>query len=217
MDRPATIIGIVGYSAILDCFPLGPHLMQALQAAVVDEPNIVIENFTWSPVHIVQRFETGEMSRPARIVLVGQAALSEKAGEVYACEWLGGSQSELKVQERVYEAVTGIVDLENTLMIGEYFRVWPKECFTVEVDLPGSTFGRMVMADTQGWADDDALAAHFGYSPKAVRDQIVHAALELARNGVKTSVALRPKTAETLVPLKAFTANHFVAPETPVS
>jgi len=63
-DKPATLIGIVGYSAILDSYPLGPLLMTGLKAALADAPNVTIENFTWSPVHIVQRFENDEMPKP---------------------------------------------------------------------------------------------------------------------------------------------------------
>lgn len=211
MAGPATLIGIVGYSAILDCYPLGPRLMRMLEEALAGEPQIGVENFTWSPVHIVQRFETGEMARPRRLILVGMAALSQMPGAVRACRWSGGSQPAAKVQERIYEAVTGIVDLENTLMIGEHFRVWPDECFTVEADLPASAFGRMVLADTQGWADDASLTTHFGFSPEAMLQEIVGMSLALARDGAASHVALQPKSADTLVPVQPFIANRFVA------
>jgi hypothetical protein len=211
MAGSGTLIGVVGYSAILDCYPLGPRLMHALEAQVAGDPAIAIENFTWSPVHVVQRFETGEMARPERVVLVGQAALSQTPGSVRAFQWQGGTQSPAKLQERIYEAVTGVVDLENTLMIGEHFRVWPTECFTVEADLPASAFGSMVMADTQGWADDASLTAHFGFSPAKMLQDIASTALALAHDGAGASVALQPKSADTLVPVQSFLANRFVA------
>ena len=58
--------------------------------------------------------------------------------------------STLKLQDRIYEGVTGVVSLENTLVIGDYFKVWPNEVFTVEIDLPGDTFGEIVMAENIG-------------------------------------------------------------------
>jgi len=73
-NAPDTLIGIVGYSAILDSYPLGPPLMTGLEAALADAPHVTIENFTWSPVHIVQRFENDEMPRPERLVLIGLSA-----------------------------------------------------------------------------------------------------------------------------------------------
>lgn len=211
-DAPATLIGIVGYSAILDSYPLGPPLMAGLETALADAVHVSVENFTWSPVHIVQRFQNDEMPRPDRLVLIGLSATSRRPGDVQACQWRGGEASELAVQERVYEAVTGIVDLENTLMIGEYFKAWPKECFTVEADMQGNTFGRLVMADSEGWsADENALLEHFGFSPTEQRQRIINMAADIARNGDKTELSLAEKSAASLTPVQPFIQNHAVS------
>jgi len=208
-DTPATLIGIVGYSAILDSYPLGPPLMTGLESALSDVASVTIENFTWSPVHIVQRFENDEMPRPDRLVLIGLSATSSKPGNVQACQWHGGQASELAVQERVYEAVTGIVDLENTLMIGEYFKAWPKECFTIEADMQANTFGRLVMADSEGWSkDEDALLEHFGFSPKQQCQRIIDMAEDIARHGEATALPLLDKSAASLTPVQPFIQNH---------
>ena len=208
-DTPATLIGIVGYSAILDSYPLGPPLMTGLESALCDASSVTIENFTWSPVHIVQRFENDEMPRPDRLVLIGLSATSMKPGNVQACQWHGGQASELAVQERVYEAVTGIVDLENTLMIGEYFKAWPKECFTIEADMQANTFGRLVMADSEGWSkDEDALLEHFGFSPKQQCQRIIDMAEDIARHGEATALPLFDKSAASLTPVQPFIQNH---------
>ena len=211
VESPSTLIGIVGYSAILDCYPLGPGLMTGLEAALADAGNITVENFTWSPVHIVQRFENHEMPRPDRLVLIGLSAVSQSPGQVKACQWRGGAASEQKVQERVYEAVTGIVDLENTLMIGEYFKAWPSECFTVEADMQANTFGRLVMADSEGWAGDEhALHEHFGFSPLEQRQRSIDMAQDIARNGDNTTLVLHEKSADSLTPVQPFIQNHAI-------
>ena len=211
-NKPATLIGIVGYSAILDSYPLGPPLMSGLETALADAPNVTIENFTWSPVHIVQRFENNEMPKPERMVLIGLSATTITPGNVTACQWRGGKATELAVQERVYEAVTGIVDLENTLMIGEYFKAWPTECFTIEADMQPNTFGRLVMADSEGWGtDESALKKHLGFSPAEQRQRIINMADDIARHGEKTSVALHEKSAESLTPVQPFIQNHAVS------
>jgi len=214
VDAPATLIGIVGYSAILDSYPLGPPLMTGLESALADADHVTIENFTWSPVHIVQRFENDEMPKPERLVLIGLSATTTKPGQVQACQWQGGQASELAVQERVYEAVTGIVDLENTLMIGEYFKAWPNECFTVEADMQANTFGRLVMADSEGWgADEKALQKHFGFSPTEQRQRIITMAEDIARNGEKTTQVLHDKSAASLTPVQPFIQNHAIRPK----
>lgn len=210
-NAPDTLIGIVGYSAILDSYPLGPPLMTGLESALADAPHVTIENFTWSPVHIVQRFENDEMPRPERLVLIGPSATTLNPGNVHACQWRGGEASELAVQERVYEAVTGIVDLENTLMIGEYFKAWPSECFTVEADMQANTFGRLVMADSEGWdTDEKALNEHFGFSPTEQRQRIISMAEDIARNGEKADQVLHEKSAASLTPVQPFIRNHAV-------
>lgn len=203
------MVGIVGYSAVVDSYPLGPKLMTDLEAAFECYESVSVENFTWSPIHIVQRFQDGELDRPDRVVLIGLAARSRVPGTVKAHRWRGGSHPEAKVQERVYEAVTGVVDLENTLMIGGYFNVWPDECLTVEVDLAPDTFGRLVMAENEGRADEDELETELGLSPSAVRNRIVETARVLALEGAN---AQNPtpidKTADMLVPVRSFAETH---------
>ena len=115
---------------------------------------VAIENMTWSPLHIVQRFQDQTATRPERLVLVGGASRSARPGRVRAFHWKGGQLPEQAVQDRIYEAVTGVIDIENTLVIGEYFGVWPQECFVVEADMPANTFGRLVIADSERWPPD---------------------------------------------------------------
>lgn len=203
------MVGIVGYSAVVESYPLGPKLLEELENIFGDNPNVILENFTWSPVHIVQRLQGGEMTRPDRIVLVGLAAGSSKPGTVAVHRWVGGTQPEAKVQERIYEAVTGIVDLENTLMIGSYFNVWPDECLTVEADLAPDTFGRLVMAENKNKDSEDELSRDLGYSPFAVRAQMVEAVRMLVLEGVQaTGVKIAEKNADMLLPVRSFSETH---------
>ena len=209
MSAPTVMVGIVGYSAVVESYPLGPKLLEELENIFGDNPNVILENFTWSPVHIVQRLQGGEMTRPDRIVLVGLAAGSSKPGTVAVHRWVGGTQPEAKVQERIYEAVTGIVDLENTLMIGSYFNVWPDECLTVEADLAPDTFGRLVMAENKNKDSEDELSRDLGYSPFAVRAQMVEAVRMLVLEGVQTTgVKIAEKNADMLLPVRSFSETH---------
>ena len=162
-----TLIGIVGYTPVLDCYPLGPRLMAKLETSFADRPDVVIENMTWGPIHIVQRFQDPEVEAPDRLILIGSASTSQEPGKVDVYRWAGGPLPEQVIQERIYEAVTGIVDIENTLVIGDHFGIWPKDCFSIEVDMQADAFGRMVIADNEGWADDLALTQHLGFSRPA--------------------------------------------------
>ncbi len=204
-----TLIGIVGYTPVLDCYPLGPRLMSKLERSFDDRSDIAIENMTWGPIHIVQRFQDPDVSPPKRLILIGNAATSRKPGNVDAYRWAGGSLPNLVVQERVYEAVTGIVDIENTLVIGDHFGIWPKDCFSVEVDMQTDAFGRMVIADSEGWADDPALHHHLGFSPAGMIDRIVDRVVALVKND-GADITLQPKSATDLAPISAFTHNWLI-------
>lgn len=209
MDQARVTVGIVGYSAVVDSYPLGPKLMAELAAVFADHPNVTVENFTWSPVHIVQRFQDGELERPDRIVLAGLAAESREPGRVDTYRWLGGHQDEIKVQERVYEAVTGIVDLENTLMIGSYFGVWPKECLTAEADVAPDTFGRLVMAENENRSSEEELTIELGYSPAKTRQMLVDSIVLLALHGTKAkNLNVKDKSADSLAPVRPFAETH---------
>ncbi len=172
------LIGIVGYSPVIDSYPLGPRLMDGLKARLESRRDVAVENMTWSPIHVVQRFQDEGAIRPKRVVLIGAAAISVAPGRVHGFRWTGGKVPGAAMQERIYEAVTGVVDLENTLIIGTHFEVWPDEVHCVEVDLPADTFGNMVIADSLGeQADDDSGP---GFSPSDVIAELVEVALAFA-------------------------------------
>ena len=79
-----TLIGIVGFSTLPARYPLGPLLMAGLRALL---PDAQVENMTWGPMHVVQRFQTPEVPRPDRVVLIGAAALCRNPGAVAAWRW----------------------------------------------------------------------------------------------------------------------------------
>ena len=207
----ARLIGIVGYTPVLDVFPLSALLVRELRGRLPGDGSVAIENMSWGPIHIVQRFQDLGVVRPERLVLVGGASVSTAPGRVRAYRWMGGKLSEQEVQERVYEAVTGIVDIENTLVIGEYFGIWPAECFVVEADIPGNAFGCMVMADNEQRADDHVLARELGFSPGRMRKEIGAIAAALAICGAGADVRLEEKFSTALGPGATFLHQRFVA------
>jgi hypothetical protein len=203
-----TMIGIVGFSPAPDCYPLGPRLLSALRQRLAGDPTVDIENMTWGPIHIVQRFQDEDMPRPDRLIVVGAAPVSREPGRVDAYCWKGGKLSDQAVQDRIYEAVTGVVDIENTLMIGEHFGIWPGECFVVEADLPADCFGRLVIAENQKWVENQALTAHLGFSPFRVIEEIADIATELALVGERAALILPEKVATALPPSASFLRTH---------
>lgn len=206
-----TLVGIVGHTPVIDQWPLGPRLLARLEAMLADRTDIAVEPMSWGPIHTVQRFEEDGAERYDRLVLVGAAARSVRPGEVTVYRWEGGSLPDAVMQERIYEGITGIVDIENTLVIGHHFGIWPAECYTVEADLPADSFGRMVIAGSEGWGSEDELARHLGFSPHAVTEMLADRAAALARDGAAAGVPLAGKTADSFAPVGSFLHNHTVA------
>ena len=94
-------------------------------------------------------------------------------------------------------------------MIGSYFNVWPDECLTVEADLAPDTFGRLVMAENKNKDSEDELSRDLGYSPFAVRAQMVEAVRMLVLEGVQTTgVKIAEKNADMLLPVRSFSETH---------
>lgn len=198
------LIGIVGFSPVIDSYPLGPKLMDSLNARLADHPEVAVENMTWSPIHVVQRFQDEGAVRPRRLVLVGVAAVSIAPGRVRGFRWTGGAVPGAAMQERIYEAVTGVVDIENTLIIGSHFQVWPDEVYCVEVDLPADTFGNMVIADSRGGESDRDPA----FAPPAVIAELVETTLALALDGSDQSA--QTKSASDCAAIRPFIRNRMV-------
>ncbi len=131
-----TTIGIVGYYGFVRGYPLGPELMERLRALTWPS-DIDIREMNWGPVAIVQDFQASA-DKPDRVVLVGALDRGLAAGTVSCRRWAGGQLDAQAVQRRMFEAVTGVISLDNLLVIGAHFGIWPAETFSVELQWPES-------------------------------------------------------------------------------
>tara|TARA_A100001234_G_scaffold218355_1_gene227215 strand:+ start:445 stop:1086 length:642 start_codon:yes stop_codon:yes gene_type:complete len=164
------LIGIVGYSPVLDSYPLGPNLMNNLNERDWANMHVDVQNMTWSPIHVTQRLQENKLEFD-RVVLVGSKTISTHPGKVECYKWESKEVDEIKIQERIFEGVTGVVSLDNTLVIGDYFKIWPEEVFTVEVDLPGEAFGDIVIAEYHGKSKNDLIEI-LKFDPEKVINEI---------------------------------------------
>ena len=125
-----TLVGIIGYRNLSD-FSIGPHLLPALQQTDW-EPEVEVEDLSYGPIAVVQNFE----DRPPydRMVFVSAVQRGRVRGDVYRREWREPLPSEEEIQARIGEAVTGVIDLDNLLVILQYFRVLAPEVIVFEVE-----------------------------------------------------------------------------------
>ena len=205
-------IGLVGYYQFLRSYPIGPELKERLEAVVWPNDDVIIKEMNWGPIAIVQEFQADPDSLD-RIVLVTAIDRGLKPGTVSCRRWTGGTLDTLAVQNRIFEAVTGIISLDNLLVIGEHFAIWPEELITIELQLEDTAFGDLVMDE---WtisrdADEPTIVGDNPLTPDM--EQMVQGVFELTCQavlaGTKGLPSVMPLSTDHLNPLADVCHNQF--------
>ncbi len=138
-------IGLVGYYQFVRGYPIGPTLKELIEKANWSD-NIEIKEMNWGPIAIVQEFQA-EKIKYDRFLLITAIDRGMPLGSVTCRRWVGGAIDVLSIQERIFEAVTGVISMDNLLVIGEHFGIWPKEVVTIEAQLADTAMGDLVMSE----------------------------------------------------------------------
>ena len=214
MTAQHVLIGTVGYYQFVRAYPLGPEFMQRLQT-ITWPMNVVIKEMNWGPIAIVQDLQADQTDLVPydRVVLVSAVDRGTKeVGRVSCRHWHGAAELEpAAVQQRVYEGVTGIISVDNLLVIGEYFKVWPDEVITVEVELPEQFLGDLVRTEMTAKTSE---AEVIGEQPlDAAGKETVQSLLQLTQcaviEGVKGLPEAEPLTIDQLKPVGAWHQHGF--------
>lgn len=129
-ERRVFIAG-VGYTYLRD-FSVGPVLVPELQR-LSWPPGVEIDDLgPGGPIAAVHRFR--EAPPYERMIFFGTVSRGRTPGGVYCYRWDGRLPAAEEIQRCVTEAVTGIISLDNMLIIGGYFAVWPPIVIVVEVE-----------------------------------------------------------------------------------
>lgn len=203
------LIGIVGYYQFIRGYPLGPELMARLQQGPWPE-GIDIREMNWGPIAIVQDLEASA-ARWDRTVLVGATDRGLPNDTVSCRRWAGGALDAMEVQRRVLEAVTGVISLDNLLVIGAHFGVWPEELYTVEVQATECSLSDFVLDEIEVDRESGRRQV-IGTQPLTPHsDRIVEDIVNLARRAALSGVADAPLlTVAQLTPVAAFCHHRFV-------
>ena len=128
------LVGTVGYQ-ILRNHSIGPILLPHLSEQSWPE-GVICDELNWGPIAIVQQFEAMDIPYDRAILLTAIERPERKIGDITVFQWKGGLPDDQQIQACVGDAATGVISVENLLVIAEYFKVWPKEVFIVDVE-PG--------------------------------------------------------------------------------
>jgi hydrogenase maturation protease len=125
------LVAGVGYSHLSD-LSFGPQLVERLQA--MEWPaEVQIEDLSYGPITVVQWFQD-DPGRFDRAIFAGAMQRGRPPAMVTRYEWDNAQWSPEDVHQRVTEAVTGVVSVENTLVVAGYFGLLPARTSVIEFE-----------------------------------------------------------------------------------
>ena len=152
------LIGTVGYHN-LGNHSLGPALLPMLQTLKWPE-GVEVEEMNWGPIAIVQKFQALQIPYHRVILLAAIERPGRTIGNIDVFRWMGGVPDDEMIQACVGDAVTGVISVENLLIIGEHFKIWPPEMYIVDVEPGVETAGIEFTAEMQEAIPDIINAIH---------------------------------------------------------
>ena len=124
-------IGALGYTNLRD-LSVGLKILEELKRLQWPAGVEIDDLGPGGPIAAVHRFR--DASPYDRVILVAAVGRSRQPGQVYCYHWDGQLPDREEIQARVAEGVTGVISLDNLLIVGGYFAIWPSDLMVVEVE-----------------------------------------------------------------------------------
>ncbi len=161
------IIAGIGYRNLRD-HSVGPLLVDRL-AGRDWPPGVAVEDLSYGPIAVVQRFQDDPPGhRFDRAVVVSAVHRDRLPGSLSVYRWDGLLPSDEGVQRAVVDAVTGVIYLDNTLVVTRHFGVLPEDVIVMEVEPILHEFGDGFSAEVAAAFEEMCrLAAAFATDPAA--------------------------------------------------
>ena len=172
--RVAVVLGGIGYRNLRD-HSVGLAVVEHVEMGLAGS-DVVVEDLSYNPIAVVQWLEEAS-PRFARAVLVAAVERpGRRPGTVVAYRWDGALPGAEEIQRAVSEAVTGVIALDNTLVIARHFGGLPDEVAVVEIEPVVHEFGEAFSPEVAAVFDalrelvaslarDDAAAARLPLAP----------------------------------------------------
>lgn len=135
------IVAGVGYRNLRD-HSIGAAVVDRL----VDHPwpgEVVVEDLSYNPIAVMQRLDDEPRDRRfARAVVIAAVERGDRRpGTVTAYRWDGVLPGAEEIHRAVTEAVTGVIALDNTLVVTRHFGALPDDVVVIEVEPGVQEFG----------------------------------------------------------------------------
>jgi hydrogenase maturation protease len=128
------LIGGVGYRNLRD-HSFGVVLVDSL-ATEAWAADVCVEDISYNPIAVVQRLQDDPPDRRFQVaVIIGALQRTGRMpGTLSVYRWDNVLPSAGGIHEAITEAVTGIISLDNTLVIARHFNVLPTTVVVVELE-----------------------------------------------------------------------------------
>lgn len=135
------LIGGVGYRNLRD-HSFGVVLVESLDTRGWP-PDVSVEDISYNPIAVVQRLQDEPSDRRFDLaVLIGALQRPGRTpGTLDVYRWDNALPGAEGIQEAVTEAVTGIISLDNTLVVARHFDALPTAVVVVELEPDAHEFG----------------------------------------------------------------------------
>ncbi len=135
------IVAGVGYRNLRD-HSVGVVVADRLLGRAWDD-DVVVEDLSYNPIAVGQRLDDEPPERRfARAVMVGAVERENRPpGTVAVYRWDSVLPDDDEIQRSVTEAVTGVIALDNTLVVTRHFGGMPDEVVVIEVEPGVQEFG----------------------------------------------------------------------------
>ena len=170
--RMRTLIGGVGYSYLRDG-SLGPLVVEELAREPWPD-GVAVENLSYGPIAVMQRLQDADPPFD-RLVLIAAIRRGRPPGTATVYRWDGQLPDAAEIQARVAEAVTGVISLDNLLVITGFFNALPSDVLVVEVE-----------PEDEGWGEGLSAAI------EAVRGDAAGTVRALALDGFAAPADMKP-------------------------
>ena len=141
---PATariLVGGVGYRNLRD-LSAGPFVIERLGASLGDR--VDVEDLSYGPIDVL--FALQRRAPYAVAIFVTAVARGQVPGTVTRRVWDFPVLAPDQLQERVAEAVTGVISLDNLLYICGHFKALPDRVVVIEVEPVDEDWGEALSA-----------------------------------------------------------------------
>jgi hydrogenase maturation protease len=135
------LIGGVGYRNLRD-HSFGVALVDSLATGAWPS-GVCIEDLSYNPIAVVQRLQDDAPDEGFDLaIMVGALQRPERnPGTLSVYRWDNMLPSAESIQAAITEAVTGIISLDNTLVVARHFGALPPTVVVVELEPEAHEFG----------------------------------------------------------------------------